>query len=75
MIILRQHRIYRQDLRANPGTIYVFGDNTERVGLGGQAKEMRGEPNARGIATLWSPGRPYKAKDIEQALQIIDQDI
>jgi hypothetical protein len=38
-------------------TIYVFGDNTLRQGLGGQAKEMRGEPNAFGIATKRRPGK------------------
>ena len=54
MIIL-QHRIYRTDLRANPEVLYVFGDNVRRVGLGGQAGEMRGEPNAVGVATKWNP--------------------
>lgn len=51
MIIL-QKMIYRSDLRANQGkAIYLFGDNLLRVGYGGQAKEMRGEPNAIGIPT------------------------
>lgn len=54
MIIL-QSRIYRADLQANPGVLYLFGDNQERVGLGGQAKEMRGEPNAVGVATKKRP--------------------
>ena len=54
MIIL-QHRIYRQDLRNNPGVLYVFGDNDQRKGMGGQAKEMRGEPNAVGVRTKWKP--------------------
>ncbi len=44
--------IYRSDLRANQGkAIYLFGDNLLRVGYGGQAKEMRGEPNAIGVPT------------------------
>ena len=34
---------------------YLFGDNTLRRGFGGQAKEMRGEPNAIGIATKATP--------------------
>ena len=51
MIVIRQHRIYRQDIQANPNILYIFGDNLERVGYGGQAKEMRGEPNSFGIAT------------------------
>jgi hypothetical protein len=34
---------------------YVFGDNGRRIGFGGQAKEMRGQPNAIGVATKWEP--------------------
>lgn len=53
MPIVYQKWITRQDLRDNPKKIYIFGDNTRRVGMGGQAKEMRGEPNALGVATKW----------------------
>lgn len=49
--------IVRQDLRKEPDKFFVFGDNVRRTGLGGQAKEMRGEPNAIGVATKWFPGR------------------
>jgi DNA polymerase elongation subunit (family B) len=43
---------YTRDMaKANPDKIFVFGDNEERVGMGGQAKELRGEPNAIGIVT------------------------
>ena len=52
-----QERITRADLRANPDTLYVFGDNMRRRGMGGQAAEMRGEPNAVGIPTKWRPSR------------------
>lgn len=55
MPLIYQSVIYRQDLRRNPQILYVFGDNTERRGLRGQAAEMRGEPNAVGIATKWRP--------------------
>lgn len=48
--------ITRAMLRAEPETLFVFGDNMARGGRGGQAKEMRGEPNAVGIPTKWSPG-------------------
>jgi hypothetical protein len=51
-----QKFITREDMRANPNTLYVFGDNMRRVGMGGQAKEMRGEPNAVGIPTKHAPG-------------------
>lgn len=53
--ILYQSRIYRKDLRCNPTVIYLFGDNEVRSGFGGQAKEMRGEPNAIGIRTKRLP--------------------
>lgn len=50
-----EKRITRAMLRAEPDTLFVFGDNLERRGLGGQAKEMRGEPNAVGIPTKRRP--------------------
>jgi len=55
-MIIFQKFIYRADLRANPNILYLFGDNLERRGLGGQAKEMRGEDNAIGVATKKAPG-------------------
>lgn len=51
-----QRRIYRADLRANPHVVYLFGDNLQCIGMGGQAGEMRGEPNAVGIPTKKAPG-------------------
>lgn len=53
--------IKRLDLRDNPNITFLFGDNVAdlrkpfdlRVGKGGQAAEMAGEPNAVGIPTLW----------------------
>lgn len=55
MPVIFQHRIYRSDLRLNPSVTYVFGDNVARKGFGGQAAEMRGEPNSIGIVTKWIP--------------------
>lgn len=55
MTIRLQKFIRRADLRANPSTLYVFGDNLLERGYGGQAREMRGEPNAVGIPTKVSP--------------------
>jgi DNA polymerase elongation subunit (family B) len=43
--------ITRDVMKANPHKVFIFGDNDERYGMGGQAKEMRGEPNAIGIRT------------------------
>jgi hypothetical protein len=51
----RQKWIERDDLQNNPDCIFLFGDNTLRKGMGGQAGAMRGEPNAVGIATKWAP--------------------
>jgi hypothetical protein len=55
MPIEYQKWITRQDLQANPQKLYVFGDNFSEAGYGGQAREMRGEPNAVGIPTKVSP--------------------
>ena len=55
MPVVFQKWIKRQDLKDNPDKLYLFGDNYQRYGLGGQAKEMRGEPNALGIVTKKEP--------------------
>lgn len=59
MPIVYQDRILRHHLRANPNHYFVFGDNFQHRGYGGQAREMRGEPNAIGLPTKNSP---YKTK-------------
>lgn len=48
--------ITREIVQANPNKVFLFGDNLMRVGMGGQAAAMRGEPNAFGIATKVTPG-------------------
>lgn len=48
-------QILRRDLRANPRAYFIFGDNFLRRGKGGQAAEMRGEPNAIGLVTKHEP--------------------
>jgi len=71
--------ILRSELKANPATLYLFGDNDIREGLGGQAKEMRGEPNAVGISTKKLPAKTeeaYKSDvDLEKNKKIITEDI
>ena len=57
MPLKTQKFIRRADLQANRTTWYVFGDNLMQRGMGGQAREMRGEPNAVGIPTKWSPSQ------------------
>ncbi len=55
MPVIEQEFIHRSDLRAHPDWLFIFGDNFARCGLGGQAAEMRGEPNAVGIPTKARP--------------------
>ena len=59
--LIRQKWIVRRDLHAYPNRLYAFGDNMARLGYGGQAREMRGEPNAVGIPTKWAPTTNEKA--------------
>ena len=75
MPVYRQKMIYRKDLRSNPDVLYIFGDNLARTGLGGQAKEMRGEPNAVGIVTKVSPKIYMSDKYIDQAIIELDKDL
>jgi len=53
--------ITRDFVKANPNTLFLFGDNDIRTGLGGQAKEMRGEPNTIGISTKKLPSNEDSA--------------
>lgn len=79
MPLIRQKMIYRADLKANPRVLYLFGDNLARKGLGGQAKEMRGEPNALGIATKHGPYRTphsyFDDKDYDYLHGLINTDM
>lgn len=63
---------------ANPKHFYVFGDNTKRVGKGGQAI-IRDCDNAFGIATKVAPSLDDSAffndSDYESNCAIIDEDI
>jgi len=53
--ITEQKVITRQNVKENSNKIYLFGDNLEKKGMGGQAKAMRGESNAIGIPTKKKP--------------------
>ena len=75
-MIIKQKFITRDDVRKNKDThIYLFGDNIVEIGLGGQAKEMRGEPNTIGIPTKWRPDMGessfFNDKDFEELAKII----
>ena len=77
-MLLFQRMMYRVDLRMNPSVYYLMGDNEERRGQGGQAAEMRGEPNMIGIRTKRSPGRDEPAywsdADFERQAYLLDED-
>lgn len=70
--------ISRKDIQSHKDTVFLFGDNLKRIGLGGQAKEMRGEPNTVGIVAKKSPSNSPDAfftdEDFEFVKEIIDED-
>lgn len=63
-----------EDLRNNSDKIYIFGDNTEGWGKGGQAI-VRDEPNAFGISTKDSPTQFMSDDNFEANKAKIDADI
>ena len=75
MFIVQKEWITEQQMLSAPEkTWFVFGDNQRRVGFGGQAKVMRGKPNAIGVATCKLPGRPLSDSDPND-FQILGQDL
>jgi uncharacterized phage-like protein YoqJ len=72
-----RERITRQDLRAEPDKIFLFGDNLKQAGYGGQAKEMRGEKNAAGIPTKKEPNNKAESfftdKEFDANKKAIDE--
>lgn len=79
MTVIYQKWIMREDLQNNPGVYYLFGDNLQRRGLGGQAKAMRGEPNAIGVATkkdcTMRPSDFFTDDEYEANCEQIDADL
>jgi hypothetical protein len=71
--------IIRPDLVSNRNKLYIFGDNTDRKGFGGQAADMRGEPNAVGVRTKLHPNNQEESfmtdNDLELNKQMIREDI
>tara|TARA_Y100001973_G_scaffold30409_1_gene45953 strand:+ start:163 stop:8913 length:8751 start_codon:yes stop_codon:yes gene_type:complete len=74
--VSRQEKITREDLQNNPDTVYLFGDNLQGKGKGGQAAAMRGEPNAAGIPTKKTPstddGAYFTDAELKQNKAAID---
>ena len=71
--------ITRDIVRSNPKKIFVFGDNDEREGYGGQAGQMRGEKNSIGIPTKKSPNTTpesfYNDDEFEENKQKINYSV
>lgn len=71
--------IKREKIKENPDVLYLFGDNLIRKGLGGQAKEMRGEENTLGIVSKKYPSNNlssfYTDKDFYSWLEVFSGDI
>ncbi|MFD2261422.1 hypothetical protein ACFSM5_00885 [Lacibacterium aquatile] len=78
MPLIFQTFITRADIQANPDKLYIFGDNEQRKGMGGQAIEFRGEPNAVGIATKIEPRLKetsfWSDDDYDRCIAIVDAD-
>lgn len=72
-------KIKRKDIQKNLDVLFVFGDNDERKGLGGMAKECRGEPNTIGLRTKKKPSTSknsyYDDSEFEANCIKIDEDI
>ena len=80
MIVYRTDKIITRDkVKENPDVLYLFGDNIVRQGLGGQAKEMRGEPNTLGIVSKKYPSNSsssfYTDEDFYTWLEVFSSDI
>lgn len=78
-MLIFQHRITPADLLVHPERRYLFGDNEQRRGRGGQASVMRGQPNAIGVATKRSPSNTSDAywidDEFNRVVPIIDADL
>ncbi len=73
--VRRQTWITRNDLRANPDWVYVYGDNVKRDGRRGLAREMRGEPNAHAVSVSWGPFDPFNQSTLDDAKAEIERDL
>ena len=54
--VIVSKNITQSTVKNNPDKVFIFGDNYERVGNGGQAAACRGMKNTIGLATKHSPG-------------------
>jgi hypothetical protein len=73
--VIKQAWIVREDLRANPDAVYVYGDNAAREGQRGLARQMRHEPNAHAVSISWGPFEPFSLSTSEAAIARIEEDL
>jgi hypothetical protein len=50
-VIIQKEWYTKEQIIANRDILFLFGDNAERIGKGGQAKVCRDEPNCIGVVT------------------------
>lgn len=75
--VVQMKWITRSFVREHRDHIFLFGDNLARRGFGGQAAQMRAEPNAIGIPTKKLPsnveGAFFTDAEFEQNKAAIDR--
>lgn len=75
--VVQMKWITRSFVREHRDHIFLFGDNLARRGFGGQAAQMRAEPNAIGIPTKKLPSSTEEAfftdAEFEQNKTAIDR--
>ncbi|MGB7070578.1 MAG: hypothetical protein WBD22_13875 [Pyrinomonadaceae bacterium] len=75
--VVQMKWITRSFVREHQDHIFLFGDNLARRGFGGQAAQMRAEPNAIGIPTKKLPSNAEEAfftdAEFEQNKAAIDR--
>ena len=67
-------RYSRELIQKHFDKIFVFGDNLDRYGLGGQAKAARGESNSLGIVTKIDPSLCYVEEDFKYYVNQTEND-
>ncbi len=70
--------ITREIVTSNTDKLFLFGDNDQRTGYGGQAAAMRGCRNSLGIRTKcapsWAPTAFYSDTNYAENCRKIDED-
>ena len=78
MPFIRVDNITKELVTSHPDWLFLFGDNIARLGFGGQAAVMRGQPNAIGIRTKkfpnWNEQSYFTDAEYEQNCRLIAED-